>query len=61
MRYGELKKILRKNGCEKIAEGKRHEKWKSDITGKVFPVSRHDREEVPTGTLNNILKDAGLK
>ena len=29
-------------------------------TGKQFAVPRH-KAEIPTGTLNNILKDVGLK
>lgn len=53
--------ILKDAGCYKESEGKRHERWYSPSTGKYFPVSRHDREEVPPGTLKSIKKDAGLK
>ncbi|WP_367882670.1 hypothetical protein [Selenomonas flueggei] len=35
--------------------------YRSPITGKQFPVGRHRKEEVPNGTLQNILKCAGLK
>lgn len=61
MRYGELKRLLRKNGCHKDHEGKRHEIWYSPITDKQFEVGRHDNEEVKTGTLYSILKAAGIK
>ena len=61
IRYSELKRELRERGCLKDSEGKRHEWWYSPITGKHFPVARHDGQEVPPGTLNNIKRDAGLK
>lgn len=60
MNYGELKRILKKNGCYFVAEGKRHEKWYSPITGETFPVSRHNQEEAAYGTLKSILRAAGL-
>ncbi len=31
------------------------------ITGEKFPVGRHSKEEVPTGTLQNIKRAAGIK
>ena len=61
MKYSELKKILRQNGCYKENEGANHEKWFSPITNKVFRVGRHDTQDVKKGTLSQILKDAGLK
>jgi len=61
MRTGELKRILRKNGCYKVREGTNHEIWCSPITGKQFTVPRHDGKEIATGTANGILNDAGLK
>ncbi|MBQ7939475.1 MAG: type II toxin-antitoxin system HicA family toxin [Clostridia bacterium] len=60
MNYGELKRLLKKIGCHKDHEGTRHEMWYSPITGKMFPVGRHDRQEVASGTLKNIRRDAGL-
>lgn len=53
--------LLREQGCYKESDAKRHERWYSPKTGRYFPVGRHDREEVPPGTLNSILKDAGLR
>jgi predicted RNA binding protein YcfA (HicA-like mRNA interferase family) len=61
MKYGELKKLLKKNNCRKEREGASHEIWYSVETGKFFPVGRHDSQDVKAGTLNSILKDAGLK
>lgn len=61
MNAGELKRKLKKIGCYKHHEGKRHEMWYSPITGKQFPVSRHDGQEIATGTLKSIKEDSGLK
>ena len=61
MTYGELKKLLKKNGCYLHHQGKRHEMWYSPTTGLQFPVGRHNSEEVRSGTLNKIKNDAGLK
>ncbi|MCI8604451.1 MAG: type II toxin-antitoxin system HicA family toxin [Ruminiclostridium sp.] len=61
MTFGELKRLLKKNGCYLDREGSRHEVWYSPITGKRFQVGRHSSEEVATGTLKNIKKDAGIK
>lgn len=60
MTYGELKRRLKKIGCYLDREGSRHEIWYSPITNKRFQVGRHNTEEVATGTLKNIKKDAGL-
>lgn len=61
MRYSELKKLLKKNGCRLEREGSNHEMWYSTITGKRFTIGRHKTEEVKPGTLKNILKDAGIE
>lgn len=61
MKVSELVKLLQKNGCYLIEHGKRHDIWYSPITGKEFPVPRHKTQDVPSGTLSSILKDAGLK
>jgi len=61
MRYSELKRLLKANGCYQIGEYKGHEKWYSPMTHKEIPLGRHDREEVRMGTLNSILKQAGIK
>lgn len=60
MKTQELLKLLKKNECELLRNGSRHDIWYSHKTGKQFTVPRH-KAEIPAGTLNNILKDAGLK
>ncbi len=60
MNTQELIKKLKKNQCYILRHGSRHDVWYSEITGKQFTVPRH-KTEVPIGTANNILKDAGLK
>lgn len=61
MKSSELKKLLTKNGCFMVGQYTRHEKWYSPKTDKSFPVPRHNSKEIPMGTANKILKDAGLK
>lgn len=61
MKVSELEKILRKNGCYFVEHGAEHDKWHSDITGRDFRLPRHKSKEIPTGTANRILKDAGLR
>jgi len=61
MKYSELKKMLRNNGCYKVSEGSNHETWFSPINNKKFPVGRHNSDDVPTGTYNTILKQSGIK
>ena len=60
MKTSELLKLLKKGNCKLIRNGSRHDVWYSDVTGKQFTVPRH-KAEIPVGTLNNILMDAGLK
>lgn len=60
MKTQELVKLLKKNGCYISRNGTRHDIWYSEKTGEQFPVPRH-KAEVAVGTLNNILKAAGLK
>ncbi len=60
MKTSELKKLLKKNGIEFIAHGSNHDIYRSPITNKTFTVPRHAKE-IKTGTLNSILKQAGIK
>lgn len=60
MKTQELLKLLKKNHCFVLRNGSRHDIWYSSITEKQFSVPRH-KAEIPIGTLNNILKDAGIK
>lgn len=59
MKYSELTKILRENGWS--SSSKTNHDWFSKPGCKSFPVPRHPSKEVPKGTLNAILKQAGLK
>jgi predicted RNA binding protein YcfA (HicA-like mRNA interferase family) len=61
MKFSELKKLLQQNGCYKKSEGARHENWYSPNTNKTIQLGQHNTQDVKTGLLNKILKDAGLK
>jgi len=53
----ELVKLLKKAGWKYLREG-RHEVWGKG--GKTIPLPRH-AGDIPVGTVNNILKRAGIK
>lgn len=62
MKYNELHRLLRKNGCyEAGKELFGHPAWYSPKTGKYFATSHHGKADVKPGTLKKILRDAGLK
>ena len=62
MKYSELHRRLRKYGCYPTGETQHgHPEWHSPITGKKFQTSHHEAQEVKKGTLNSILRDAGIK
>lgn len=61
MTTAELIRLLKKNGCTFVGHNTRHDVYHSPITGKNILVGRHAKEEVRTGTLHKILRDAGLK
>jgi HicA toxin of bacterial toxin-antitoxin, len=55
---GDVKEILRKNGCHFVRHGKGdHDIWYSPISKKNFPV---DAKIKSRHTANGILKQAGL-
>ena len=60
MKTSELIKLLKENGCDLVEHGKEHDKYYSPVTRVYFRVPRH-KKEIATGTLNRILKDAGIK
>ncbi len=60
MKYSEIKRKLKKNGCFLKREGSNHEIWFSPITGNHFPVSRHDKEEANIKTFQSIKKQSGV-
>lgn len=62
MKYRELEKMVKKNGCYDTGRQQNgHPLWINPKTGMEFQMSNHRSEEVATGTLNKILKAAGLK
>jgi mRNA interferase HicA len=61
MKTSEFLKRAVKAGCYFVSHGKKHDVWYSLVTNKYFRVSRHQSQELKGGTLNSMLKDAGLK
>ncbi|RKS00400.1 type II toxin-antitoxin system HicA family toxin [Flavobacterium sp. 102] len=61
MKVNELLKVLKKDGWELYQHGKRHDLYRHPTKDGQIPVPRHQSAEVATGTLNQILKQAGLK
>lgn len=60
MTTAEHVRLLKRHGCTLIKHSARHDRYFSPITGKKIMVGRHSSEEVPTGTVRQILKDAGI-
>ncbi len=60
MKFSEIKRKLKKEGCYPKREGARHTIWYSPKTGNSFPLSRHDKEEVNIKTLKAIVKQSGI-
>ena len=56
MKTSELKRLLRKEGCQFLRHGSRHDVWFNPKTGVSTTVPRHDSQEVRPGTCNKILK-----
>lgn len=60
MKYSELIRKLKANGCYEVSHGARHDKWYCPKTNRHFTVPRHTGKEVPKGTEKSIFEDAGL-
>lgn len=58
MRAKDLIKLLKQNGWVKVSQNGSHVKWKSGNKTEIIAV--HNKA-IPIGTLNVILKRAGLK
>ena len=58
MKTSELLKILTINGVVFIQHGARHDKYRAP-NGNIVIVPRHAKE-LPSGTANEILKQAGI-
>ncbi len=60
MKFSELYKILEKDGWY-IKRTKKHHVYAHPLKKGEIMVGKHKSEEVPTGTLNGILKQAGAE
>ena len=60
MKFSELYRLLEDNGWE-VKKGTKHYKYVHPDYTHFIPVGRHKSQEVPKGTLDKILKGAGLK
>jgi predicted RNA binding protein YcfA (HicA-like mRNA interferase family) len=60
MKYSEFYKLLEAHGWV-ISKGKRHWKYVHPDYPHFIPVGRHQSKEIPKGTLEAMLKQAGLK
>jgi len=60
MKFSELYKLLENDGWY-IKTTSKHRKYIHASKPGFISVGKHGSKKVPTGTLNKILKDAGLK
>ena len=60
MKFSEFYKLLEEHGWRKDG-GSKHEHYVHPDYDYFIPVGRHPSKEVPKGTLNKMLKDAGIK
>lgn len=61
MSSSDLIKLLRKDGCIEVAHnGTSHKEFKHPTKKGKITVP-HPKKDIPAGTLNSILKQAGLK
>ena len=60
MKLSELIKLLKDKGVEFLSHGKKHDRYINRATGTIIIVPRHAKE-IPKGTAEKILKDAGIK
>jgi predicted RNA binding protein YcfA (HicA-like mRNA interferase family) len=61
MKYSELERKLKKEGCYEDGIMNGHPLWYSPKTDKYFKMGHHKSQEIAKGTLKSILKDAGIK
>lgn len=61
MKYNELHRLLKKAGCYLTGNQRAgHPEWYSPKTKRKFTTSNHGQQEVATGTLKSIKRDAGI-
>ncbi len=62
MKFSELKKKLKQAGFRLEQQGKgSHRIWYNKQSGKRIIFPDHGSKEIPKGTANSIMKDAGIK
>ena len=60
MKTSELEKLLKKLGAKFLRHGTNHDVWINPENQKTTLIWRHAKD-VPSGTLNQIMKDLGYK
>jgi len=61
MKLNSLLKILKEDGWQEVRQKGSHKVFKHPTKKGTVTVPYHGDRDVPTGTLNSILKQAGLK
>lgn len=60
MKFSEFYKLIESEGWT-VSKGKKHYKYVHPDYKYSIPVGRHPSKEVPSGTLNEMMKQAGIK
>lgn len=60
MKFSEFYKLIEAAGWT-LSKGKKHHKYVHPDYGYSIPVGRHPGKEIPTGTLHEMMKQAGIK
>jgi predicted RNA binding protein YcfA (HicA-like mRNA interferase family) len=61
MKVRDVIKLLEKDGWRKVVQDGSHRQYKHPVKMGRVTVAGHPGDEVPPGTLNSILHQAGLK
>lgn len=62
MNFKQVKRMLEENGWEAIKrKGSSHVQFKHPSKKGKVTIADHGKKDIPPGTLNSILKQAGLK
>ena len=61
MKTSEFIRQLKKQGIKFLEHGSNHDWYINPDNGKVAQLGRHGTQDIKKGTMNQILKDLGLK
>ncbi|MCL2053515.1 MAG: type II toxin-antitoxin system HicA family toxin [Oscillospiraceae bacterium] len=61
MTIAEYKRFAKKRGCKFHHEGTNHEIWLNPKNGNMFPIGRHDTQEVSKDLFHRMNRQAGIK